>query len=203
MPVDDANTRLDRARAGDRAAFEALLAAEGPAVGLVADLLIGAPGAADSAVEQAWSEAVRRLDELGDAHALRVCLLGTVVDRRDDHVRGHDPRPVAGPFIDLDDEHPHEEHRWKGAWADTVRSWRPDDEARLSPDVEAVVVDTLTRVPSLPRSVGALRDVAGLPPPDVAELLGIEPDDVAPLLQWTREAVRSDLDRHFGIGHFR
>ena len=83
-----------------------------------------------------------------------------------------------------------------GAWATPPVPWSEEAEDRLV--AEQLVTRVRQLLPELPeaqRQVLLLRDVEGLPAPDVCELLGVSDGNQRVLLHRARVHLRQQLDR--------
>jgi DNA-directed RNA polymerase specialized sigma24 family protein len=138
------------------------------------------PDGAAETVRTAWRTALARPDEQPSATGLRGWLLRLVLDAIVLPEPPAEPEPVASP-----DDFEDPSGRWAGWWKD-AQSKTPPAEPEL---LEAILA-------TLPPALAALlvmRDVEGLPPGEVAMLLGYAPDQQLRLLHYGRTAVRNRL----------
>jgi DNA-directed RNA polymerase specialized sigma24 family protein len=201
----DDRSLLSRARAGDDVALDELVRRHDPVLATIARYL-GADDGADAAVLRAWTSvlettptgAVRSERSANGEEAIARAALVTSLLRElriDAATAGELPRhPPDGVFLDADDDDPTLEHRWKGSYAEDVRDWgRFGADLTGSAATREVLATAVSDLPSLPRVVILLRDVAGLNLDRVATLVGLLPTDTGAYLHWARIQVHDAL----------
>jgi RNA polymerase sigma-70 factor (ECF subfamily) len=193
--VEDDTALLSRLRAGDETAFEALVAQHDGALRRVARTFVRTDSAADDVVQETWLGVVRGLDQFEGRSTLRTWIFRILVNQaRTRAVR--DARSI--PFSALEqDEGPAVEPAAFGAdgrWTSAPPRLEGDPEtglltAELREHLLAAV-DALSRDQ---RAVITLRDLVGLPAPEVCELLDISDANQRVLLHRARARVRTAL----------
>jgi RNA polymerase sigma-70 factor (ECF subfamily) len=113
--------------------------------------------------------------------------------RDDDSGPTVDPSRFQGP----DDPHP-------GGWKPSGRpirwpvSWEGQPEGRLlAREALRLLESALTMLPPRQRIVVTLRDVQGVPPEEVCDVLGITPQNQRVLLHRGRAALRKALEDYY------
>jgi RNA polymerase sigma-70 factor (ECF subfamily) len=191
-PLDEA-ALLQGLRAGDPAAFEALLRAHGGRVLAVARRFLRSEEDARDVVQEAFLQAFKALPgfeggaQLGTwLHriAVNACLMKLRTRRR----RPEEPLDGLLPQF-LEDGH-HAVH---------PADWRETPEALLlREETRAYVRECIDRLPESYRTVLLLRDIEELDTAETARLLGLSENVVKVRLHRARQALRTLLDRRFG-----
>lgn len=187
---------VDRLRAGDEAAFAAVVRAWSPAMLRVARSHVRSDATAEEVVQEAWVGVLRGLRLFEGRASLRTWVFRILVNTARRRGRGEAVvmAELAGPTVDpgrfrsADDLYP-------GGWRETTAPawWGP--EARvLSAELRAVLTRALTELPERQRAVVELRDVHGFPAPEVCELLDLTPANQRVLLHRGRARLRSILE---------
>ncbi|HYN66363.1 MAG TPA: sigma-70 family RNA polymerase sigma factor [Ornithinibacter sp.] len=187
---------VDRLRAGDEAAFAAVVRAWSPAMLRVARTHVRSDATAEEVVQEAWVGVLRGLRLFEGRASLRTWVFRILVNTARRRGRGDAVvmAELAGPTVDpgrfrgADDLYP-------GGWRETATPawWGP--EARvLSAELRAVLTRALTELPERQRAVVELRDVHGFPAPEVCELLDLTPQNQRVLLHRGRARLRSILE---------
>ena len=173
--MEDDPTLLERLRAGDEAAFEALLAQHDRALRRVARTFVRTDSAADDVVQETWLGVLRGLPGFEGRSSLRTWIFRILVNQaRTRAVR--DARSL--PFSALgDDDAPAVEptaFAADGRW--TSAPPRLDGEPEtglLSAELRAHLLDAVETLSRNQRAVITLRDLVGLRADEVCELLEI------------------------------
>lgn len=195
MLVEDPDL-LARLRAGDQAAFAAVVRAWSPAMLRVARLHVRSHAVAEEVVQEAWLAVVRALAGFEGRAQLRTWVFRILV--RNAQRRGgreaRRPDVVAGPTVDPDrfrgDDDP-----WPGHWRDEAApaDWGPEA-ALLASEFRGVLERALTGLPGRQRAVVELRDVHGLPAEEVCTVLDLTPANQRVLLHRGRARLREALE---------
>jgi RNA polymerase sigma-70 factor (ECF subfamily) len=174
------DSELEALKAGDEAAFTALIQRfHGPMLRL-AMAYVRDNGVAEEVVQEAWLTCLRSLDRFEGRSSLKTWILGIVMNLA--RARRRKESRIL-PFASL---------------------WRRDDSDRERPTVDESKVlgdEALRRVrsaieglPPKQREVIVLRDVAGLDAGEVSGMLGISPENERVRLHRARAAVRKMLE---------
>jgi RNA polymerase sigma-70 factor (ECF subfamily) len=197
---------LARLRAGDAAAFRALVARHGGPLLRLARTFVRTQAAAEDMVQDTWLAALDGLDGFEGRSSLRTWLFHVLVNRARTRAQ-RDGRSVpfsalgvaaepdgAGPAVDPARFSP------DGHWAEPIATWRVEDPERLALSAEtgALLEAAIAALPEGQRAVLTLRDVEGLETDEICDLLGITVTNQRVLLHRARTAVRAALAAHLG-----
>lgn len=195
MLVVDAEL-LARLRAGDAAAFAAVVRAWSPAMLRVARVHVRSHAVAEEVVQEAWLGVVRALDGFEGRAQLRTWVFRILVHtaRRRGGQEARRPDVPAGPTVDPDrfrgDDDP-----WPGHWRDEAApaDWGPEA-ALLAGEFRDVLARALAELPARQRAVVELRDVHGLDAEEVCRVLDLTPANQRVLLHRARARLRAALE---------
>ena len=202
MDADSDDALLAALRAGDVGAFEAIVRDWSPGLLRAARGYVGSEASAQEAVQETWLAVLAGLDGFEGRSRLRTWvhgILANVARRRG--VQDQRSVPVSaladgtdGPLVDpARFRGPGEE--WAGSWRDeaTPEPWGPEGQA-LAAELRAMLLAALAALPERQRQVVVLRDLEGLPTPEVAEVLGLSEGNVRVLLHRGRMRLRQQLE---------
>ena len=190
--MDDDARFLERLRAGDEAAFVALVARHHDAMLRLAANFVSSRAVAEEVVQDTWLGVLRGIDRFEGRSKLRTWLLTILVNRaRTAGVR--ESRSVAvgdaGPAVDR------ARFDASGAWASPPEHWVEDAEERLgAAALSAHINAALERMPPRQRAVVTLRDVDGLDSEEVCEVLALSQGNQRVLLHRGRSQLREALE---------
>jgi RNA polymerase sigma-70 factor (ECF subfamily) len=186
---------LERLRAGDEEAFAELVAANDGAMRRVARSFVRSAAAADEVVGETWLAVIAGLPRFEGRSSLRTWILGILVNRA--RTRGvREARsvpfsalePDAGPTVDPD------AFARDGSWRSAPRRLEADPERRvLAAELRRLLFEAIDRLPQRQRTVVVLRDVLGLAPMEVSELLDLSEGNQRVLLHRGRARLRAEL----------
>ncbi len=194
---------LDRLRAGDRAAFAALVGRHAPSLLRVARSLVRDRAVAEEVVQETWLGALTGLDAFEGRSSLRTWLFQILVNRaRTRFARESRTVPfsaLAGPG---DGDPPVDPERFdqQGAWRPPPGPWTEEDPERLAANAEtrAAIEAAIQELPEAQRAVMTLRDIEGLETEEICNLLSITVTNQRVLLHRARTRVRQALERRLG-----
>jgi RNA polymerase sigma-70 factor (ECF subfamily) len=179
---------VERLRAGDGAAFEALLRDHGSWMMGLARRLLGDDGEAEDAVQDACLSAFRGIGSFEGGSRLATWLHRVVVNAALMRLRARRRRPerpfdvTGGAFSP------------EGGHAGSVLDWTDQPARALEADeVRQVVRGAVADLPASYRSVFVLRDVEGLPMDEVARLLDLTVSGAKSRLHRARQELRRVL----------
>jgi RNA polymerase sigma-70 factor (ECF subfamily) len=199
---------LARLRAGDEAAFLALVDRYGAAMQRVARAYVRDDATAEDVVQEAWLGVLRGLAAFEGRTALRGWIFTIVVNRAKtrgvrearsvpfsalarDETERDDPSVAPDRFAGPDAE-------WPRHWIDGPAPWGDRPEERLvSGELRARIDAAIDALPPVQRTVVLLRDVAGHATPDVCNALGLTETNVRVLLHRARAKLRRALEAYF------
>jgi RNA polymerase sigma-70 factor (ECF subfamily) len=194
--VDDDARFLKRLRAGDEAAFVALVGAHHDAMVRLATTFVSSRAIAEEVVQDTWLAVVRGIERFEGRSSLRTWLLAILVNRA--RTAGtREARSVAigdaGPAVDG------ARFDTTGHWAAPPQHWVEDAEARLgAAELAGRVRTALAELPPRQRAVVMLRDVDGLRSDEVCEVLALSSANQRVLLHRGRSRLRQALETALG-----
>jgi RNA polymerase sigma-70 factor (ECF subfamily) len=182
--ADDDEALVAGLRAGDEAAFVTLVRRHQPAMLRLAEATVGSRAVAQEVAQDTWLAVMRGVDRFEGRSSLKTWLFRVLLNR----ARSAASREQrAGRPEDIDDER----FDANGAWAAPPEPWadRVDDRL-IATQLAERVQSLLHELPDVQRQVVVLRDVEGLPPIEVSELLGISDGNQRVLLHRGRARLR-------------
>jgi RNA polymerase sigma-70 factor (ECF subfamily) len=192
-------------RAGDEAAFLALVSRHQSAMLRIAMTYVRSRAVAEEVVQEAWIGVLRGLHRFEGRSSLRSWIFSILVNCAKS--RGaHELRtiPMSALSPDPDDDAPsvtpdrfrQDGDRWAGHWSDPPEPW--PDERVASAELVALVREALETLPATQRTVMSLRDLDGWESEEVCELLGVSEGNQRVLLHRARSKVRALVERRLG-----
>jgi RNA polymerase sigma-70 factor, ECF subfamily len=195
---------LERLRAGDERAFEALVERYYPTMLAVALHHVRTRAVAEEVVQEAWLGVLKGLDRFEGRSSLKTWILRILVNTA--KTRGvREARTVPYSSLAPDSEEPAvEPDRFRGPEDPFPGHWRayPGGWHQLPHDVLTqgetlkVVLGAIEALPPAQRTVIALRDLQGCEPEEVCALLDVSEGNQRVLLHRARSKVRAALERH-------
>lgn len=191
-------------RAGDEAAFAALMRAYGPGMLRVAQIYVSSRSVAEEVVQEAWLGVLKGIDRFEGRSSLKTWLFRIVANTA--KTRGvREARSV--PFSSLaDDENDAtvpadrflgDQERFPGHWAVPPHSWAGVPESRLlAKETMDFIRREIERLPAAQRAVLELRDVEGLSATEVCNALDVTETNGRVLLHRARAKVRAALEEY-------
>jgi RNA polymerase sigma-70 factor (ECF subfamily) len=188
-PVADDPELVERLQAGDEAAFVELVRTYQSRLQRLAESVVSSRSVAEEVVQDTWLAVVRGVERFEGRSTFKTWLFHILLNRaRSAAGKEHRAPPLA-------DEDLGERFDANGAWATPPVPWAEEAEDR---QVAQHLVDRVRALlPGLPepqRQVLLLRDVEGLPAPDVCNLLGVSDGNQRVLLHRARVHLRRQLD---------
>lgn len=189
---DDAEL-LAALRAGDEAAFAALVRRHQPSLLRLAQTMVGSRAVAEEVVQDTWVGLLRGIDRFEARSSLKTWLFRILVNRaRSTGVRERRTDALADEGDRFDRS---------GAWSEPPEPWAEQVDDRLVAGALAERVKIhLDALPTAQRQVVLLRDVEGLPAPEVCTVLGINDGHQRVLLHRGRARLRRALENEMGSG---
>ena len=195
----DAPEFLDRLRAGDNAAFRALIRRfHGALVGTAAGI-IGSRAQAEEVVQDAWLAVFNGIDKFEGRSSLASWIFTIVLNRARTRI-GQEARLTALPALDgvQGEERAVDLSQFKddGHWIEAPRLWDVLDPERVfgGKQLWAHVQDVLATMPAAQRAVLVLRDMEGQDAATACDMLGISAENQRVLLHRARGRVRKAVD---------
>jgi RNA polymerase sigma-70 factor (ECF subfamily) len=186
---------LQGLRQGDEKAFTVLVETYHLPMVRVALAFVADRSTAEDVVQETWIGVIRGIDRFEERSSLKTWIFHILVNQaRKRAIRDH--RTMALNEVgDVADER----FSPDGTWITPPTPW-PDDVAdRLfATDVVKKLRMTIEHLPALQRQVVTLRDVEGLSPRDVCDLLDISEANQRVLLHRGRERLRRTVELEMG-----
>jgi RNA polymerase sigma-70 factor (ECF subfamily) len=194
---------LERLRAGDERAFEALVESHHGTMIAVARNYVKTRAVAEEVAQEAWLGVVKGLDRFEGRSSLRTWILRILVNTAMGR-GGREARTV--PFSSLGDEQEPaiEADRFRppgaafaGHWNAYPADWSSHpEEALLGRETLDVAKREIEQLPDAQRAVITMRDVAGCNSEEVCDVLDVSAVNQRVLLHRARSKVRAALERH-------
>ena len=189
-------------RAGDEAAFAAVMRMYGMGMLRVAEMYVSSRAVAEDVVQEAWVGVLRGIGRFEGRSSLKTWLYRIVANTA--KTRGvRESRSV--PFSSLGDGGDEgtvdadrfigSGERFPGHWAVPPQAWAP--EGRLLADETLEVVErAIEKLPPAQRAVITMRDVQGFTSEEVCNALDLTETNQRVLLHRARAKVRSALEEY-------
>jgi RNA polymerase sigma-70 factor, ECF subfamily len=192
---------LERLRAGDEQAFEALVARHYATMLSVARSYVQSRAVAEEVVQEAWLGVLQSLGRFEGRSSLKTWIVAIVVHTA--QKRGARERRSV-PFASLAPEASVDEGRFQSADEPFPGHWRryparwgasPD---RVAEDRETlrVAMRAITELPPNQQAVIRMRDIEGWDADEVCAALNVSPANQRVLLHRARSRVRAALEGH-------
>jgi RNA polymerase sigma-70 factor, ECF subfamily len=195
---------LDALRAGDEAAFEALVREYHPSLVRVARIYVSSLASAEEVAQETWLGVLNGLDRFEGRSSLRTWIFRILTNIAKTRAQREgrtlpfsalqDPGRVPEAAVDadrfLDPEHP----RWPGHWAIKPQAW--PEEALVAAETRERIAEAIEALPASQRAVITLRDVEGWDSTDVCNALGLTETNQRVLLHRARSKVRGALESY-------
>jgi RNA polymerase sigma-70 factor (ECF subfamily) len=207
--VADESHLLDALRAGDEAAFCALVDSYSPMLLRVAQIHVGSRAVAEEVVQDTWVGVMRGLDRFEGRASLKTWLFKILTNTA--KTRGARERrtvpfsSLAGQELDADEASvdadrflPADHAQWPHHWALGPTRWETPEEELLTGETRALILEAIEKLPPAQRAVITLRDIEGWPSEEVREALEVSEANQRVLLHRARSKVRTVLESYFG-----
>ena len=185
---------IGRLRAGDPAAFGELVDCYHTSMVRLAETFVPNRAVAEEVVQDTWVAVIRGIDRFEARSSLKTWIFHILANRaRSTGARERRVRPVdfeEGRDADMVG------FGRGGMWSDPPVPWSDEVDDRLSAaGTLAAVRSVLEQLPESQRAVVTLRDVEGLSPREVSEVLDLSDANQRVLLHRGRARVRAALER--------
>ena len=198
---------LARLRAGDEAAFRALVKAHHQAMKRLALSYVASPAVADEVVQETWLGVIRGLDKFEGRSTLKTWIFRILVNRaRTRGAREQRTTPFSS-FSGSEDEGQAtvDADRFLGPGSPFAGYWSAPPsrffalpEAQLlAEETRSLVAEAIRGLPERQQHVIRLRDIEGWSAEEVCESLGLSAANQRVLLHRARANVRAALEVHF------
>jgi RNA polymerase sigma-70 factor, ECF subfamily len=193
--VEDDRALLERLRAGDESAFQALVARHDGALRRVARTFVRTDSAADEVVQETWLGVVKGLDSFEGRSSLRTWIFRILVNTA--RTRGvRDARNVPFSALEKEDQPAVEPAAFDadGRWTSAPPRLDTDPESGvLSAELREQVLRAVEELSDDQRAVITLRDLIGFSAREACELLDLSEGNQRVLLHRARARVRASL----------
>jgi RNA polymerase sigma-70 factor (ECF subfamily) len=198
---------LTRLRAGDEAAFRALVKQHDRTMRRIAMSFVQTASVADEVVQETWLAVIRGLDRFEGRSSLKTWIFRILVNRAQSRgVRERRTTPFSS--FDAQDGEPGYTvdperfvapgHTSAGYWVTPPsRFFELPEERLLAAETTELIERSISALPLRQQQVIRLRDVEGWDAQEVCESLGISPANQRVLLHRARAAVRSAMEDYF------
>jgi RNA polymerase sigma-70 factor (ECF subfamily) len=191
---------IDRLRAGDDGAYADLVKSLQGSLLRLARTFVSDTGAAEEVVQDTWMGVVKGLPAFEGRSSLKTWIFRILVNRA--RTRGaRDGRMIN--FSVLEDPEAGQsflEERFSkdGRWTHPPSMWEEQDpeDILLRRELVTVMRDAIARLPPAQRAVVTLRDMEGVDPAEVCNILAISETNQRVLLHRARTQVRRALEVH-------
>jgi RNA polymerase sigma-70 factor (ECF subfamily) len=201
--VNGDNHLLERLRAGDERAFEALVSEHDHRMRRLARTIVPTPSAADDVVQETWLAVISGLDRFEGRSSLRTWMYAILVKQARSRA-SRDARSLPFSALENDGYGPTVDPSAFGAdgrWTSApVRLQSEPETNLLSTELRAQLLRAIDRLPPAQRAVITLRDVVGLPAADVCATLELSVGNQRLLLHRARAGVRAALAHLVEVG---
>jgi RNA polymerase sigma-70 factor (ECF subfamily) len=194
---------VDGLRAGDEAAFVALMREYGAGMLRVAQMYVSSRAVAEEVVQEAWLGVLKGIGRFEGRSSLKTWLFRIVANTA--KTRGiREARSI--PFSALGERSPDEPavdpdrflgdgERFPGHWAAPPQSWAPEGKL-LAQETLGVIEREIERLPPVQAAVITMRDVQGFSSEEVCNALDLTETNQRVLLHRARSRVRRALEEY-------
>lgn len=194
-------------RAGDEAAFVALVERLHPSLVRIARLYVSSQAVAEEVAQETWLGVLNGLDRFEERSSLKTWIfriLANIAKTRGIREGRTVPSSSVGsddedrPAVDPDRFVPAEAQPWPRHWSVAPALWSTEpDERLLAGEVRELVLRTIDTLPPNQRAAIVLRDVEGWSAEEVRNELGVRETNQRVLLHRARSKVRQALEDYF------
>ena len=191
-PAPDEQALLARLRAGDEAAYDALVRTHAGRLLAVARRMLRVEEDARDALQEAFLQAFKGIERFEGGARISTWLHRIVVNACLMRLRTRSRKPEQ-PIEELLPRFYEDGHR-----IDPGPPWRSEGVDPVEQrEVATLVRGAIDRLPEIFRNVLLLRDIEGLDTEETARLLDVKADTVKVRLHRARQALRALLEPHF------
>jgi RNA polymerase sigma-70 factor, ECF subfamily len=201
-PAVDERELVQRLRAGDRAAFGALVLRHGGAVLRLAMAFVKDRALAEEVVQDTWLSALDHLDGFEGRSALRTWLFHIAANKARTRLsregRSVPFSSLASPAEGAEPAVGPDRFDRGGMWKEPPGAWSEENPERLAQGAQtrAAIERAIADLPEAQRAVITLRDIEELETEEICDLLGITVSNQRVLLHRARSKVRQALETY-------
>jgi RNA polymerase sigma-70 factor, ECF subfamily len=204
-PVAAEAALLEHLRAGDEAAFEALVARHYATMLAVAQTYVKGRAVAEEVVQEAWLGVINGLDRFEGRSSLKTWIISILVNQAKTRgarearsvpftslaPEGEEPAVDADRFRGPEESYPGHWRAFPGDWGRSAAAAVQDRETLR------VVMAAIADLPAAQQTVIRMRDVEGYSSEEVCTALDVSEGNQRVLLHRARSRVRAALEGHF------
>lgn len=195
---------LMRLRAGDEAAFEALVARHYGTMLAIAQSYVKGRSVAEEVVQETWLAVIRGLDRFEGRSSLKTWMISILVNQAKTRgTREARSLPFASLAADHDEPAVAPERfrgpgdQYPGGWREFPANWHASAETAVQDrETLRVAMRAIAELPPAQQTVIRMRDVEGYSSEEVCATLDVSEANQRVLLHRARSRVRSALERH-------
>ncbi|HEX4429724.1 MAG TPA: sigma-70 family RNA polymerase sigma factor [Frankiaceae bacterium] len=198
---------LARLRAGDEAAFRALVRRHDRAMKRIALTFVRSPSVADEVVQETWLAVIKGLERFEGRSSLKTWIFRILTNRAQSRgAQEQRTTPFSSLAVSDDEDGPTVDpgrflppgHAAAGYWTVTPSHFFELPEERLlAAEISEFVAAAIEQLPERQQQVIKLRDVEGWDAEEVCGCLALSQANQRVLLHRARSAVRATLEEYF------
>jgi RNA polymerase sigma-70 factor (ECF subfamily) len=186
--VDDDGELVERLRVGDESAYVTLIGRYQPRMLRLAEVTVGSRAVAEEVTQDTWVAVLRGVERFEGRSSFKTWLFHILLNRA--HSAAYREQRAGRP----DDGLVEDRFDKSGAWVTPPEPWADRVDDRLVAEHLATrVQQLLPELPDTQRQVVVLRDLEGLSPGDVSDLVGVSDGNQRVLLHRGRARLRQLL----------
>jgi RNA polymerase sigma-70 factor, ECF subfamily len=194
---------VDGLRAGDEAAFAAVMREYGAGMLRIAQMYVSSRAVAEEVVQEAWLGVLKGIGRFEGRSSLKTWLFRIVANTAKTRgIREARSLPFSAlgegsagePAVDPD-RFLGDGERFPGHWAAPPQSWAPEGKL-LAQETLAVIEREIERLPPVQAAVITMRDVQGFTSEEVCNALDLSETNQRVLLHRARSRVRRALEEY-------
>lgn len=196
MQTDD-QALIEKLRARDKAAFAALVREMHGSLVRVAMSFVKSRAVAEEVAQDTWGNVLASLDGFERRSSLRTWIFRICINRAKT-LGGRESRSTPFSEVDASGDAPVDPSRFNtgGMWVDPPHAWKDDTPESVLERAQSVeeIERALAEMPAMQRAVLTLRDLQGLDPVEVCNVLELSESNQRVLLHRARSRVRRALE---------
>lgn len=202
LPAHDDAATLAALRAGDEAAFTALVERYHGALVRLATVYVPSHAVAEEVAQETWLGVLNGLERFEGRSSLKTWIFRILTNiAKTKGVRESRSVSFSSVFEDVGDDEPSvdpDRFGAEGGWLFAPNGWGDSPEQKLeSAECQAVISATMETLPPNQREVIRLRDVLGFTSEEVCNALELSETNQRVLLHRARSRVRRALEEYF------
>ena len=200
-PHTDERHLVQALRAGDEAAFQALIERDHASMQRLARTFVDSDAIAEEVTQETWLAVLSGIDAFEGRSALRTWIFTILTNRaktygiREGRTLSFSAASEEEGFASVNpEEFLGDDEEWAGHWAIPPRPWQRPERRLLSLEIREHLRRALGELPERQRLVVTLRDVEGFTAEEVRGLLDLSVENQRVLLHRGRARLRACLD---------